>query len=57
MRVLNYIWANKILRGKAVPSSFTTNAVMIAVSGRKYLKYGGDTTCLEMWKMEKYLYF
>ena len=30
-RALNYIWANKISRGKAVPNLFTANAVMIAV--------------------------
>ena len=30
-KALNYIWANKITRGKAVPNSFTANSVMIAV--------------------------
>ena len=28
---LNYIWANKLPREKAVPNSFTKNAIMIAV--------------------------
>ncbi|HXV22300.1 MAG TPA: DUF3047 domain-containing protein [Desulfuromonadales bacterium] len=33
---INYIWANKLPRGKHVPNPFTGNAVMVAVqSGRK----------------------
>jgi len=35
-RAVNYIWANKLPQGKAVPNPFTSNAVMIAVqSGRR----------------------
>lgn len=30
-RVLNYIWANKLPSGEALPSAFTDNSVMIAV--------------------------
>jgi hypothetical protein len=30
-KALNYIWANKLPGGKAVPNPFTANAVMIAV--------------------------
>ena len=30
-RAINYIWANKLPLGKAVPNRFTKNAVMIAV--------------------------
>ncbi len=30
-KVLNYIWANKLPKGEAVHSSFTSNSVMIAV--------------------------
>jgi hypothetical protein len=30
-KALNYIWANKLPRGKAVPNSFASNAMMIAV--------------------------
>ena len=30
-KALNYIWANKISRGKAVTNPFTANAIMIAV--------------------------
>lgn len=30
-RAINYIWANKLPRGKAVPNPFTANAIMIAV--------------------------
>lgn len=30
-RALNYIWANKLPRGQAVPNAFTSNAILIAV--------------------------
>ena len=30
-KALNYIWANKLPRGKALPNAFTANAMMIAV--------------------------
>ncbi|MFC1868277.1 DUF3047 domain-containing protein [Thermodesulfobacteriota bacterium] len=30
-KAINYIWASKLPRGKAVPNPFTSNAVMIAV--------------------------
>lgn len=30
-RVINYIWANKLPEGMAIPSSYTDNSVMIAV--------------------------
>lgn len=30
-KVLNYIWANKLPKGDAVPNPFTSNAIMIAV--------------------------
>lgn len=30
-RALNYIWANKLPRGEALPNAFTANAMMIAV--------------------------
>jgi hypothetical protein len=30
-KVLNYIWANKLPRGEALPSAFTANSMMIAV--------------------------
>jgi len=30
-KALNYIWANKLARGKAVPNPFTENSLMIAV--------------------------
>lgn len=30
-KALNYIWANKLPRGEALPNAFTANAVMIAV--------------------------
>jgi hypothetical protein len=30
-KAVNYIWANKLPQGKAVPNAFTANAVMIAV--------------------------
>ena len=30
-KALNYIWANKISRGKAVTNPFTANAIIIAV--------------------------
>lgn len=30
-RAINYIWANKLPRGKAVTSPFTKNSIMIAV--------------------------
>lgn len=30
-RAINYIWANKLPKGDAVPNSFTSNAVMISV--------------------------
>jgi hypothetical protein len=34
-RSLNYIWANKLPKGEAIPSSFTSNSMMVAVeSGR-----------------------
>lgn len=36
-KALNYIWANKLPRGKAIPNSYTSNAMMIAVeSGSTY---------------------
>lgn len=35
-RSLNYIWANKLPKGDAIPSSFTSNSMMVAVeSGRE----------------------
>jgi len=35
-KALNYIWANKLPKGEAVPNPFTANAIMIAVeSGPK----------------------
>jgi hypothetical protein len=35
-RSLNYIWANRLLKGEAIPSSFTSNSMMVAVeSGRQ----------------------
>jgi len=30
-RTLNYIWANKLPRGEALPNAFTANAMMVAV--------------------------
>jgi len=30
-RAINYIWANKLPKGEAVPSSYTDNSVMVAV--------------------------
>ena len=30
-RAINYIWANKLPKGKAVPNPFTANAIMVAV--------------------------
>ncbi|MFC1523161.1 DUF3047 domain-containing protein [Thermodesulfobacteriota bacterium] len=30
-KVLNYIWANKLPKGEAIPSSYTKNSIMIAV--------------------------
>ena len=30
-KALNYIWANKLPRGRAVPNQFTSNAILIAV--------------------------
>ena len=30
-KVINYIWANKIPKGEAVPSSYTSNDIMVAV--------------------------
>lgn len=30
-KALNYIWANRLPKGEAVPNSFTANAVMVAV--------------------------
>ncbi len=30
-KALNYIWANKLPRGEAVPNPFTANAIMVAV--------------------------
>lgn len=30
-RSINYIWANKLPKGKMIPNSFTSNAMMIAV--------------------------
>ena len=30
-KALNYIWANKLPRGEALPNAFTANAIMIAV--------------------------
>lgn len=30
-RALNYVWANRLPKGEAVPNSFTANAMMVAV--------------------------
>jgi hypothetical protein len=30
-KAINYIWANRLPKGKAIPNAFTSNAVMIAV--------------------------
>jgi hypothetical protein len=36
-KALNYIWANKLPKGEALPNAFTANAVMIAVeSGNEH---------------------
>jgi len=35
-RSLNYVWANRLPKGEAIPSSFTSNSMMVAVeSGRE----------------------
>ena len=35
-KALNYVWANRLPKGEAIPNSFTSNAMMIAVeSGRE----------------------
>lgn len=30
-RAINYIWANKLAKGQAIPNAFTANAMMVAV--------------------------
>jgi chloramphenicol O-acetyltransferase len=37
-RAINYIWANKLAVGQAVPNPYTSNAMMVAVqSGRTHM--------------------
>lgn len=37
MKALNYIWANKLAKGEAVPNAYAANARMIAVESGNYL--------------------